>query len=138
MIRKSFAMLLAGLLLVGFGALTLAQEGGAKPEAGKPAAKAGKRMTRIEQALSAITLTEEQKGKIDPIVAEYKEKTKAAKDIAERKKLHDETVAQILSLLTDEQKPKFEEALKPKARGGKKAGAEPAKPEEKKEGEAPK
>ncbi len=131
MVKRSILALLVGMLVLGAASLATAGEGGAKPEGAKPEAakaeKAGKRMTRIEQALAQVQLTDEQKGKVDPIVAEYKEKTKATKEIADRKKLHDETVQKILPLLTDEQKPKFEAALKAKGPGVKK---------EKKEGEA--
>ena len=134
MVRKGLLMLLAGVLVMGLASFAMAQEGGAKPEGARPAEGAkpeakAKRPTKIERALSEVNLTDEQKAKIDPILAEYANKRKAAaKDIAQQNKLIEETCAQITPLLTEEQKPKFDAAMKAK-RGGKK---------EKKEGEAAK
>ena len=127
MVRKGILALLGAMLVMGLSSLSQAQEAGA---AARP--------SRIERALAGLTLSADEKAKVDPVVAEYKEKRKAAKDRDERRKISEEYIGKITPLLSAENKAKFEEALKnpppPKKEGeGKKEGEK--KEGEKKEGE---
>ena len=142
MVRKSMMILLAGMLLAGLSSLAMAQEGGAKPEA----AKAGKgHVSKIERALAGLTLSAEEKAKVDPVVAEYKKETEsrvaqghyndeatAIISIAvTRRMVSAEYAEKIAPLLSEENKAKFEAGMKAEGYGkNKKAG------EEKKEGGA--
>lgn len=106
-------VLLVGMLLTGLSSLVMAQEG----------TKAGKaHTTRIEKALAGITLSAEEKAKVDPVLAEYKEKAKTA-EISEQKPLSQEYAAKISALLGEENKAKFEAAVKAKGHGMKEGGA---------------
>jgi hypothetical protein len=125
-------VVLVGLMMAGFSALCIAQEGGAKAE-GEKAAKA-KGTTKIEKALAQLTLSDEEKGKVDPVLAEYKEKAKTA-EIKDQKALIAEYAPKIADLLTADNKAKFEEAMKAK-RSGKKEGGPKKEAGEKKEGGA--
>jgi len=117
MVRKGILALVAAILGMGLSSLSMAQEGGAAPA----------RPSRIERALAGLTLSADEKAKVDPIVAEFKEKRKAVTDRDERRKISEEYVGKITPLLSAENKTKFEEALKtpppPKKEGeGKKEG----------------
>lgn len=118
MVRKGILALVAAMLVMGLSSLSMAQEAG----------KAPARPSRIERALAGLTLSADEKAKVDPVVAEYKEKRKAATDGAERRKISEEYVGKITPLLSAENKTKFEEALKtapPKKEGeGKKEGGQ--------------
>jgi len=124
MVRKTILALLAAMLVMGLSSLSTAQEAGAKPT----------KQSRIERALAGLTLSADEKAKVDPVVAEYKEKAKAAKDRTERKQIGEEYAAKITPLLSDENKAKFEAALKA-AHEHKKEGEGKKEGEAKKEGE---
>ncbi|OHB77321.1 MAG: hypothetical protein A2Z34_00280 [Planctomycetes bacterium RBG_16_59_8] len=113
----------------------------------------GQAMTRLQlRALKKIlTLTEEQEGKIADIVREYGSSFGSvpqmgnpgeAPKLRHPNEMHKEAVEKIKPLLTDEQKPKFEEYLSKLPGAGKgatnsntnkKSGQEPPKEEPKKE-----
>ena len=128
---KSFKMIALGLLaaicMIGLSTPSNAQ-------AGKKA-KANKKMERGIKALEQLNLTDEQKAKIKPIVAEehkammaVHEDTKLADDLkrAKQKEIRKDTMKQIAAILTPEQRAKLK-AMRHKAKGAPAAGA-PAKP----------
>jgi len=112
MVRKGILALVAAMLVIGLSSLSMAQEAG----------KAPARPSRIERALAGLTLSADEKAKVDPVVAEYKEKRKAVTDRDERRKISEEYVGKITLLLSAENKAKFEEALKTPAPPPKKEG----------------
>ena len=101
MVRKGLVLLLAGVLFTGLYSLSMAQEGGAK------AAK-GKKTLTVDQALAKLSLTKEQKKRIEPLLVVYRGRSRGAKDASERQNLTGEVRAQILPCLTGEQITKFE------------------------------
>lgn len=123
-----FACLLAGSLAA-LAAPVFAADDKAPPpphdQAGKPAGErgpggpgGGRRMdpaARLQAMAEALSLTQEQKDKILPIIQQFSEKQRAARELpedqrrAESQKLRAAEHDQIAALLTPEQKTKFEE-----------------------------
>jgi Spy/CpxP family protein refolding chaperone len=135
MVQKGLMIFLAGLLVIAFSAVVIAQEkeggkAGAEPSkpAGEKAPKLSKEMTAVKKVMAGLKLTEDQQKQIEPILTDGDTRIKEAKGkdkIAARHAVYDE----ILGILNDEQKPQFE----------KKVNYHPKKKEEKKkEGGAPK
>ena len=126
MMRKSLMILLAALFVMFVTSIATAQEkeGKAGAEPVKPAAKAHK-ADKLHTVLAELKLTDEQKTKVDGIIADYEAKLKEAKGRSEKAKVRREMYEEICGALNEEQKPKFEKEM----------GIKPStKTEEKKEG----
>ena len=133
MARRTLMLFLAGLLATTFSAAVIAQEkegGKAGAEPAKPAGEKAKPKDAIHKALADLSLTEEQKTQVDSIIADGEARIKEAKSAKDKKAVRTGMYDQIIGVLNDEQKPKFE----------RKIGYKPAvkKEERKKEGGAPK
>lgn len=98
-----------------------------QPGRGAEAGGRGMQMTgRIQRALGTLDLSDEQKGKLQPIVDDAAKKLAAIRDEggdaqairAKAMELRDEVVGKISEILTDEQKAKFREAMQAERPGG--------------------
>jgi Spy/CpxP family protein refolding chaperone len=104
MARRSLFLFIAVALIAGFSLSVEAQDAGTKAEA-KPAK--GKRLA-VDQALAKISLTQEQKRRIERLLVVYRGRSRGAKNDEERELLRNEVRAQVLPYLKEEQQNKFE------------------------------
>ncbi|HVK02108.1 MAG TPA: hypothetical protein VM490_01415 [Armatimonadaceae bacterium] len=121
----TFAAVLSISALTLTATVSHAQEQGQqrRPGAGQRRAGGGQRggaggVMAIQQALQAVGLTDEQKGKIEPLVAKFREETRAiGSDVTPEQRrekvqaLNQKFLSDVEAVLTPEQKTKFQAEL---------------------------
>ena len=106
------------ILLCVFGLLcaSAAAEGKGKKEKGKGKGKAKGGMAAV---IDSLDLTDEQKPKVDELMAGFREKVKAAEAKEDKKAARQEFMAELEKVLTAEQMEKYREEMKKRRGKGK-------------------